>query len=457
MLEQFFNPQSVAIIGASHTPGKVGYAIVENFVNNGYRGSVYPVNPNTESIMGLKVYASVKEIPEPVELAVVAVRADVVPSMLKQCAKQKIKNIIIVSGGFSESGTAGKKLEDECKKIIAKSKLRVIGPNCVGVYDSTTAVDTIFLSRSRLDRPTAGSISLVIQSGAVGSSLIDWLAERNIGISKFVSYGNGADVNEVDALEYLADDEKTKVIVMYLEGIKSDGKKFVDVLKKITKKKPVIVLKAGKTDKGTQAVVSHTGSLAGSAKIYSGVFKQTGVIEAANLQEVFDFARAFQQPLPAGNKVAIITNGGGFGVLATDECTIQGLQLPAPSKKNKNKLQKKFPAHVIISNPMDLTGDSTVDGYRTVIEECMQSKEYDGIIAIILFQVPTLRTEITDVVVEMSKKYNKPILCCSVGGRFTKKIAAKIEAGNVPVYSTPEAAAKSFGAMVKYGEWLKKI
>jgi acetyl coenzyme A synthetase (ADP forming)-like protein len=456
MLEQFFSPKSVAIIGASHTPGKIGYSILENFVRGNFKGKVYPVNPDATPIFNLAVYPSVKKIPEEVDLVVIAVKAEIVPKILKECVEKKVKAVIIISGGFSEIGESGRSLEEKCKKIISKKNIRVIGPNVVGVYDSSTAVDTLFLSRERMQRPSAGSISFISQSGAVGSTILDSFSEEKIGISKFISYGNAMDVNEIDLLEFLANDEKTKTILIYLEGIKSEGKKFISTVKKISKKKPIIVLKAGKTERGNKAVFSHTGSLAGSSKIYSSVFKQTGMIEADSLEDIFDLVKAFQQPLPKNNSVAIVTDGGGFGVLATDEAERQNLQLQGPSKTLKEKLKKSLPSYVILENPFDLTGDATAERYQLVMEECLKSKEYSGVIAITLFQVPTLNEKITEIIKNLSNKYNKPILCCALGGRFTRRLVEFLEAGNIPVYPMPERAVKAFAALVKYAEFLKK-
>jgi len=454
MMEKFFNPKSVAIIGASHTPGKIGYSILENFVSGGYKGEVYPVNPDTTPILNKKVYPSLKQIPEKIDLVVIAVPAAFVPKVLKECIQKKIESIIIISAGFSENGKNGKLLENRCKKIISRTKTRVIGPNCIGVYDPYTATDTLFLSRERLGRPKQGNIAFITQSGAVGSTILDWLSEEKIGVSKFVSYGNAMDVNETDILEFLSKDENTKVIVFYLEGVASDGRKFIEIAKKTTMNKPVIILKAGKTEKGTKAVVSHTGSLAGSAEIYSSVFKQSGVIEAGSWQELFDFAKIFSQPLPKGRKVAIVTDGGGFGVLAADECERQGLQLQEPNDELKDKLKKEMPSYVSLHNPIDLTGDANSDRYALAIEECL--KEYDAVVVITLFQVPTLEEKVVDVIIDLSKKYKKPVLCCAAGGKFTKKLIAILEANSMPVYSTPEQAIKSLAVMVKYSEWLKK-
>lgn len=450
MLEYFFNPSSVAIIGASHTPGKVGYEILKNFVEE-YRGKIYPVNPNTEPILGLKVYPSVKKIPDKIDLAVIAVPAKIVPKVLRECVEKRVKAVIIISAGFSEIGEEGKKLEEKLKKIIEKKKIRVLGPNVIGVYDPFSKVDTLFLSRERLKRPKQGNIAFISQSGAVGSTILDWFASEKIGISKFISYGNALDVNEVDLLEHLYEDKKTEVIIFYLEGIKSDGKKFLEVLKKVTKKKPVIVLKAGKTEKGMRAVVSHTGSLAGSPQIYSAVFKQTKTIEAKNWEELFDYAKVFStQPLPKGKSLLIITNGGGFGVLAADEAERQNLELKELPKKVEKKLKKRFPRYIILKNPLDLTGDATTERYRNAIKETIDY--YDGIVVIVLFQVPTLDEDIVYMLGALKTKINKPLLCCVSGGEFSKKVSEKIESFGVPVFPTPERAIKAFAALVKYAE-----
>lgn len=454
MMKKFFNPKSIAVIGASHTKGKVGYEILKNFVLGSYKGKIYPVNPDITPILDQKVYSSVKKIPGKVDLAIIAVPGPIVPKVLKECVQKKVEAVIIISAGFSETGKKGRELEEECKKIIANSNTRVLGPNCIGVYDPYSGVDTLFLSQERLGRPKEGTIAFITQSGAVGSTLLDWLSEEKGGISKFISYGNAMDIDENDILEFLSKDRRTKVIVFYLEGIETDGRRFIKVSKKITRKKPVIVLKAGKTGKGIKAVFSHTGSLAGVAEIYSAVFKQTGITEASNWQELFDFAKAFLQPLPKGKKVAIITDGGGFGVLAVDECERQGLQLVEPSSKLKNKLKKKMPPYVILHNPIDLTGDANAERFAIAIEECL--KEYDAVIAITLFQVPTLEKEIVDLIIELSKKYRKPILCCAAGGKFTRRLSTILEMNGIPVYPTPEQAVRSLAVLARYSEWIRR-
>ena len=450
-LDYFFNPRSVVIIGASHTPGKIGYEILANFVGGTYKGKIYPVNPDTTPILGQKVYTSILDVPDSIDMAVIVVPAKIVPKILKECVQKRVKGVIIISAGFSEIGEEGRKLERECESIIRRTGTRVIGPNVIGVYDSFTQVDTLFLSRKRCGRPKEGNIAFISQSGAVGSTILDWLSEENIGISKFVSYGNAMDIDECDLIEYLGNDKKTRVITAYLEGIKGSSRKFMDICRKVSKRKPIVVLKAGKTKKGTEAVSSHTGSLAGSGRVYSGAFKQAGIIEADSWEELFDFARAFStQPLPKGNRIAIVTDGGGFGVLATDEAERSGLELPEPSKELKKKISRVMPSYGILHNPIDLTGDANAERYRVVIEECLRSKEFDGVIAITLFQVPTLEEEVTDYIIQLNKKYKKPILACAAGGKFSQELSEKLVSGGVPVYPTPERAVRAMKALVEY-------
>jgi len=454
--EKFFSPSSVAIIGASHTKGKIGYAIAENFVRESFKGRVYAVNPDTTPILGLPTYKSVLNIPDKIDLGIIVVPAVFVAKVLKECVKKKIPLVIIISGGFSEIGEKGKKLEEGLKKVLKKSKTRVIGPNCVGVYDSATKVDTLFLPIDRLKRPKQGNIAFVSQSGAVGSTILDWLAVEGVGISKFVSYGNAIDVNEAQLVNFLAHDENTKVIAVYLEGIKSDGKQFMKIAKQVSKKKPIVVLKAGKTAKGEQAVASHTGSLAGSERIFAAVFKQTGLVEAQNWEELVDFAKAFSmQPLPKGGKLAIVTDGGGFGVLAADETERMNLELPEPSASMVKNLKNKLPTYVILHNPFDITGDATTERYQLVLEEILK-KEFDGVIVIALMQVPTLDNKIINTIVSM-KKFGKPILCCMIGSEFTERVEKMLENNEIPVYQTPERAVRAFASLNYYAKKKKEI
>lgn len=450
MLKSFFEPKAVAIIGASHTPGKIGYEILKNFVKGGFEGKIYPVNPNVKPIMELKVYSSVGRIPGPVDLAVIATPAKTVPGLLKECVEKRVAAVVIVSGGFSETGKSGAELESKLKKIIKGSKTRLLGPNCLGVYDPYSKVDTLFNPRERMGRPTTDGVGFISQSGSVGITILDHMAQERIGISKFISYENAADIDETDSIEFLGKDEQTKLIVLFLEGVKN-GRRFMDVARKVTKKKPIIVLKGGKTKAGNRAVASHTGSLAGSSKIYSGAFKQAGLLEANEWDDLFDFTKAFFQPVPKGKRFAIITNGGGFGVLAADACESLSIELPELPEDIKERMKKIVPPHIILSNPLDLTGSSTTEWYEAAMEECLKSSEFDGILLITILSTPMLGEDITDAIIRM-KKYNKPIICCTIGGPFTMNIIRILEAEGIPVYPTPERAVQSMVALARHSE-----
>ena len=425
----------------SRTPRKIGRVIYENLLNNFER--LYAVNPNAEEILGKKSYASVKDINEEIDLAVIAVPAAHVSKALQECVEKGVKAVIIISAGFSEIGRDEKELLD-----IAGGKLRIIGPNVLGVYDAYSRVDTIFNISYRQERPPKGSIAFISQSGAFAATLMDWLAEEGIGLSKFVSIGNRADVDESDMLDYLMYDEKTKVIAVYLEGVK-DGRRFYEKLREAAGKKPVVVLKAGKTAAGETAARSHTGSLAGSAKVFSGVLRQARAIEAKSIEELFDFSKAFMQPLPSGSNVQIITNGGGFGVLTADAVVENNLALAKFSRKVEEQLKEKMPDYVIISNPIDLTGDSDALRYKAALGSVAEDKNIDAIIVILLMQVSSLESNVIEEIIE-AKRYGKPIFVCSTGSDFTEIHKKILEENGIPVYPTPERAAKAMHALVTY-------
>lgn len=444
-MDMLFAPRSVAIIGASATKGKIGYAVMENFVKGRFRGLAYPVNPSAKTILGRKSYPSILKIPGSVDLAVIAVPARIVPDVLRECVQKGVKATVIISSGFSEIGGEGIEREKLCEKIIAGSGMRVLGPNCIGILDSKTGTDTLFLSMDRLGRPKPGGISFISQSGAVGSTILDWLSSEGIGISKFIAYENAMDIDEADSIEYLDRDPATRVIALYIEGVK-DGEKFIRAARRA--KTPIIVLKGGKTKFGSRAALSHTGRLAGTSAVYSGIFRQCGIMEADSWRELFNLAKALSfQQRPKGRRLAIITDGGGFGVLAADTAEKEGLLLPEPSAQMKSLFRKSFPAYATLGNPIDITGDTNAERYKIAIEACLRSDKYDGVLAITLFQVPTLEENIVEVVSALSKKYPKPILCCAAGGEFTRKLSDRLEAKGVPVYQTPKEAVEAFSAM----------
>lgn len=449
-LDYFFNPASVAIIGASRQEGKVGYVILQNFLRGAFKGQVYPVNPEADEILGKKCYKNVIEIKEPVESAVICVPAKIVTGVLKDCAKKKVKAVTIISAGFAEIGNH--EMQKELEKAAKGKGMKIVGPNCLGVYDSESGADMLFLPANRLGRPGKGAVSFISQSGALGSAILDWDAMKGYGINKFVSYGNALDVSEADLLEYLAEDQTTKVIVLYIEGVK-DGRKFLEKAKNAAKKKPVIVIKGGLSSEGSRAAQSHTGSLAGSPEVYMAAFRQAGLVQAANMEEVFNFARAFiTEPLPAGKRVQIITDGGGYGVLAADAVAENGLELAQLSNEAKKAISEKCPSYVVVENPIDLTGDTDNERCGLSLQQVLQDKNVDMVLMIVLFQVPKLDERIVEIVAETARERKKPLVVMSAGGSYSESLKMALEKKGISTFSSPNDAVRALKALWEYSE-----
>ncbi|MBI4155278.1 CoA-binding protein [Candidatus Woesearchaeota archaeon] len=448
-LDNFFKPKSIAIIGASRKKGKVGNVLVENLLHSKFKGKIYPVNPKANKILNLKCYKSVLNIKEKIDLAVLAIPAEIILKSIKECNKKEVKDILIITAGFSEIGNT--KLENELKQYIEKNQIRMIGPNVLGILDFHTKLDTIFLPRTRLKRPEAGCISFVTQSGAAGSAVLDLATFEGHKFAKFISYGNATTIDETDIIEYLGNDKDTKVICLYIEGIK-DGRKFMKVLKDVTKKKPVIAIKGGISEQGSKATLSHTGSLAGDYKVYSGVFKQLNIIQAENLEDMLDYAYIFESMLkPKGNRVQIITNGGGYGILTVDAISkTKNLQLAQLTEKTKNYLKKQFPKTVTVNNPIDLVGDADNKRYELAINACLQDNNVDLILLIVLYQTPLLTFEITDLLAKEIHKSKKPIVIVSTGGEIINKFKKVLEEKGIVTYTFPHEAVKALSALVEY-------
>ncbi len=446
-LDAFFSPRTVAIIGVSRNPQKVGHVVYRNFLEGGFSGKVYAVNPNAESLFGHPAYKSIADIPERVELAVICVPAELVPRALEECGRKRVPAAIVLAGGFKEVGAA--KLEAALAAAAKKGKVRVLGPNCLGVLDPASGVDTVFLPRYKLERPGVGSIAFITQSGAVGSVVLDWMAMKGYKLSKFVSYGNAADVDETELLESLAADPQTKVICCYFEGLK-DGRAFFEAAKRVALKKPIIVLKGGVTDAGAKATLSHTGSLAGETAVYSAAFKQAGIIEARDIEQLFDYARVLAtQPVPRGARVQIITNGGGFGILLTDWLSTLGLPLAQMKPETLAKLKLQLPEYVVLKNPMDLVGDVDAQRYRVALAAALADPGVDVVAVIVLFQTPALTADVVEVIAEEAEKRAKPVIVVSAGGRYTEVLKKSLEDLGIPTFSYPERAAEAIKALVQ--------
>jgi acyl-CoA synthetase (NDP forming) len=473
-IDTFFNPKSVAIIGASKKPEKAGHVIFKNFVNNKkrgiFKGKIYPVNLKEETILGVKCYHRITEIPEELELIVIVVPARVVPQIMKDAAAKQVKTAIIITAGFREIGK--KDLEKQIVTIANQAGIRILGPNCLGVYYSKTGVDTLFLPETKVlttgdeiiatPRPMFGEMAIVTQSGAFGIAALDYLAGRQIGISKFVSFGNKSDITETEVIHYLLSDTETKAILLYVEDIKH-GRRFLEIAKTVSLKKPIIALKSGKSIAGARAAASHTGAIAGSDKVYDTVFKQTGVFRAKDMEEFFDAGKALlMQPPALGKNIGILTDAGGPGIMAVDECSSKGLIVNNFSEATHIKFQELknqgvLPKFAATSNPVDLTGSVTDEMYEISVDLMFQDPDIHGIILLGLHHLPALKERYIDGVARISLRYEKPIVMCDIGetemALFTRFRFDKL---GIPAYPSPEDAARAMSALVQYGEFLKK-
>src|SRR5271157_1868 len=447
-LRSVLKPRSVAIIGASRNPEKVGHIILQNFIKAGYDGDIYPINPNADEILGLRTYKSVGVLKKAVDLAVIAIPAEAVPKVLEECGRAKVKSAIVVSGGFAEVGRSD--LQDAITKIAQKYDITLVGPNCLGVMDTRSRVNTLFLPSYKISTPPVGYVSFISQSGAVGSTVIDVIASECIGLSKFISYGNAAGVDETDLLDYLVHDEETKVIVMYIEGIKR-GKAFIEVARKAARIKPVVVLKAGRTGAGVTAAHSHTAALAGDYQVQEAIFKQFGFAIANDLDELLYYAKIFASEIaPKGNRVAIITNGGGAGVLTADAvASSQKLVLGDLDGKTKQELRKRMPPIVNIANPLDLAGDADAERYGNALTLVGNDPNVDILIVITLFQTPGADSKVAAELAHQKDSMGKPMLVISVGSEYTQLHKIMLESCGVPVYDSPVSATKSLEALFR--------
>ena len=452
MLDGFFTPSSVAVIGASREPGKVGYEILKNILASGYKGKVYPINPNAIEIQGVKCYPSVLDVPEPIDLGIVTLPATLVARIANEAATKGLKGLVIISAGFKEAGSEGAKLEREVADICHKVGMRLLGPNCLGFIDTVTPLNASFAP----DTPRRGSIAFVSQSGALGTAVLDWAVTERIGFSKFVSLGNKADLNECDILDTLADEEETKVILLYIENV-TDGERFIKTASTVTQKKPVIVLKSGVSAAGARAASSHTGAMAGSDLVFNVAFAQTGVIRVSTAEELFDLAEAFStQPIPAGPNVAIVTNAGGPGILATDACERYNLKVAPVGPETVEKLRNKLPPAAGFFNPIDILGDAPASRYRFALETMLDSPDVDSLLVILTPQAMTESADTAKTIIEVAARFrNKPITAAFIGGGAVQKAIALLEDAQIPCYQFPERAIQAIAELTKYGERVK--
>jgi acetyl coenzyme A synthetase (ADP forming)-like protein len=452
VLDMFFNPQAVAVIGASRTPGKLGHGVLHNIIQHGYKGAVYPINPKADEILGLECYPSVLDVPGPIDLAIILIPSKYVAGALVECGGKGIKGAIVISAGFREVGHEGWQREREIVDIARRHGMRLIGPNCLGVIDTIASLNASFA----VGMPHQGTIAFMSQSGALCTSVLDMALADRVGFSRFVSLGNKADTNEISFIEAWQDDPHTRVIMAYLEGIE-DGAQFMRIASEVSREKPIITIKSGTTQAGSRAVSSHTGTLAGSERAYEAAFRQSGIIRARSVQELFDYSIAFaRQPLLQNDRISIITNAGGPGIMATDACERAGLHLASLEAETMNALRQALPAAASVLNPVDVLGDALADRYGLALEAVINDPNVGGILVILTPQVMTQVEETARVVGEVSKRGNRPVLGCFMGRETVEPGVQVLNRYAVPNYPVPERAVAALAAMIKHRRWRER-
>jgi 3-hydroxypropionyl-CoA synthetase (ADP-forming) len=457
-MEKFFTPKSVALVGASATPGKIGNSVLDALGKQDFKGKVYPINPKQKKILGLKCYPSVSAIPGKVDLVVVCVDLSVTAPVLKDCAKKGVHSVVIVSGGGKELGGERAAYEAEVARLSKKHKIRIIGPNCIGMFNAANRLDCAFQGQERMVRSRLGPVAFFSQSGTMGISMLE--SADVFGLSKMISFGNRSDVDEADMIWYAASDPQTKVIACYVEGF-GDGRKFINTAKRVMKekKKPIIIWKSGRTAIGAKQAASHTGSLGGSNAIIMGAFKQAGIISVDSYQQLVGVLKAIAwQPPAKGNRVAMTSNGAGPMIGGMDQLERFGLTIGKLSPKYLKKMKARFPPAVPIhsGNPADVGGGATAEDYRFVIQQFMDEKNIDIAMPWFVFQDDPLEETIVDYLADFQKKRKKPLLVGCNGGPYTEKMAKLVEKHNVPVYQDLRTWVEAAGALVQLGKILGK-
>jgi len=449
-LESFFNPKSVAIVGASRQKGKVGHEILANIIGAGYKGKIYPVNPQADTIEGLKCYPDLESIQQVPELVIIVVPAKIVLAIMQQCAKVGTRAVIIITAGFKEVGKEGRELEEQISQTARKAGIRVIGPNCLGVIVPANKLNASFGG----DFPAAGSIAYLSQSGALLAAILDMANANGIGFSKLISIGNKADIDELDVIKALGADPDTEVIAGYLESI-SDGNAFVSQAERISHDKPILLMKSGGTEAGAKAASSHTGSLAGSETAYESAFERAGIIRCDSIKQQFDYAQAFaNQPLPAGSRVAVITNAGGPGIMAADAIERKGLTFAKISDQTMSKLASELPPAANLYNPIDVLGDALAERYEFALSVVLDDPDVDIVLVLLTPQAMTEAATTAEVIVKISRqKPLKPILACFLGAKKVAEGVRILREGKIPLYDATDSAVAAIKVMANYVRW----
>jgi acetyltransferase len=453
-LSAFFAPQAVAVIGATDRPGSVGRTLLWNLISSPFGGTVFPINPKRRSVLGIRAYASILETPEPVDLAIIATPAPTVPGLIQDCITAGVGGVIVLSAGFKEVGPEGIALENQIRDLLKQSRLRLIGPNCLGLMNPLNGLNATFASTPA--RP--GNVGFISQSGALCTAVLDWSLQENVGFSAFVSIGSMLDVDWGDLIYYLGDDPRTQSIVIYMESI-GNARSFLSAAREVALTKPIIVIKAGRTAAAAQAAASHTGSLAGSDAVLDAAFRRCGVLRVNQIAELFDMAEvlAKQPQRPKGPRLAIITNAGGPGVLATDALIATGGKLATLSDDTVGTLDSFLPTHWSHSNPIDLLGDADPDRYSKALDVAIQDPNSDGLLVILTPQAMTDPTQTAEKLKQSAQNSGKPILASWMGGAEVTSGETILNRANIATYRYPDAAARLFNFMWKYSYNLRGL
>jgi acetyltransferase len=447
-LDKIFNPKNVALIGASEKEGSVGFYLMKNLIELDFKGDFYPINIKKKDVLGHKTYENIEQVPDTIDLAIIATPAKTVPDLVEQCGKKGVGGLVIISAGFREIGKEGKELEEKIIQISKKYGIRIIGPNCLGFIRPSINLNATFSPQM----PKTGNVAFISQSGALGTAILDWATHENIGFSNFVSLGSMSDVDFADLIDYFGSDPLTRSILMYVEGLR-EAKKFMSAARHFARSKPIIVVKSGRFEESAKAAASHTGSLAGSDMVYDAAFKRAGIIRVQEISDLFNSAEVLaMQPLPQGPNIAIITNAGGPGVMATDAIISNKGNLAQISNKTLSKIDKILPPYWSKANPIDLLGDASAERYSGVIDACLDDKNIDGLLIIYTPQGKAKPVDIARSIVDLvkKKKVNKTILTSFIGYERVSEAVDILIKNNIPTYQTPEQAVKTYMYMYQY-------
>lgn len=452
-MDIFFNAKSIALIGASPEENKVGNSVLKSLSKYDYKGKIFPVNAKGyDHILDLKAYKSLDAIDEPVDLVIVTVDLKFVPDILETCGKKGIHNMVIISGGGKELGGERAEIEQKIKDLSSKLHVRIIGPNCIGMFNGENRLDCAFQGHKRMIRPKKGDVAFLSQSGTIGIAFME--TSDSFGMSKMISYGNRSDVDEADMIWYLSEDPKTSVIGLYVEGL-GDGRKFMNTAKSVIKdkKKPIVVFKNGRSQRGAKQAESHTGSLGGSYSVVKGAFDQAGIISVDSYEELTGSLKALTwQPIPKGNRVALVTNGAGPVIAAIDHFERLSLKIAEMSEESKKKFHEHYPSTYVIGNPLDVTGSANADDYKFAIQTFLDDPEVDIIMPWFVFQDDPLEETIVNILADFQKQKKKPILIGALGGPFTQEISKRIEENNVPVYHSVISWVTAAGSLAQWSK-----